>query len=213
MRLGLELLTADTWCPLCDEILDTRASHAMACMSGGDAVRLHNELRDAVFVKCMAAGIQGHREQAELLPDDPCRRPGGQGIAMDFAVTSPLQIALVQAAAERPLAAARAYEERKFADRHTAQRCLDHGVRLVPMVAESTGGWGPEAQKAFKVIARSLSSVTGLPHGLAVAQMYESLSVKLMRAIARSTLARTSRAMAEASSLAASAAARELATQ
>ena len=55
--------------------------------------------------------------------------------------------------------------------------------------------------------------MTGLPHGLAVAQMYESLSVKLMRAIARSTLARTSRAMAEASSLAASAAARELATQ
>ena len=36
---------------------------------------------------------------------------------------------------------------------------------------------------------------------------------KLMRAVARSTLARTSRAMAEASSLAASAAARELATQ
>ena len=71
VRLGLELLTADTWCPLCDEILDTRASHAMACMSGRDAVRLHNELRDAVFVKCMAAGIQGHREQAELLPDDP----------------------------------------------------------------------------------------------------------------------------------------------
>ena len=116
VRLGLELLTADTWCPLCDEILDTRASHAMACMSGGDAVRLHNELRDAVFVKCMAAGIQGHREQAELLPDDPRRRPGdvyipqwpgGQGIAMDFAVTSPLQIALVQAAAERPLAASK----------------------------------------------------------------------------------------------------------
>ena len=43
--------------------------------------------------------------------------------------------------------------------------------------------------------------------------VYESLSVKLMRAVARSTLARTSRAMAEASSLAASAAARELATQ
>ena len=70
MRLGLELLATDTWCPLCDEILDTRASHAMACMSGGDAVRLQNELRDAVFVKCMAAGIQGHREQAELLPDE-----------------------------------------------------------------------------------------------------------------------------------------------
>ena len=84
---------------------------------------------------------------------------------------------------------------------------------LVPMVVESMGGWGLEAQKAFKVIARALSSSTGLPHGLAVAQMYESLSVKLMRAVARSTLARTSRAMAEASSLAASAAARELAAQ
>ena len=222
VRLGLELLTADTWCPLCDEILDTRGFPCHGLHVGGDAVRLHNELRDAVFVKCMAAGIQGHREQAELLPDDPRRRPGdiyipqwpgGQGIAMDFAVTSPLQIALVQAAAERPLAAARAHEQRKFADRQTAQRCLATASDLSQWWRSPPVVGGLKLKKAFKAIARSLSSATGLPHGLAVAQMYESFSVKLMRAIARSTLARTSRAMAEASSLAASAAARELATQ
>ncbi len=68
-------------------------------------------------------------------------------------------------------------------------------VRLVPMVAESLG---PEAQKVFKVLGRALSTASGTPHGTVVAQLYESLSVKLMRAAARSALARTSDAAAAA---------------
>ena len=115
---------------------------------------------------------------------------------MDFAVTSPLQLAGIRAAAGRVLAAAEAYEEVKFADRDTARRCRDQGVRLVPMVAESFGGWGPEAQKAFKVLGRALSNTSGTAHGVVVAQLYENLSVKLMRAAARSALARATNAAA-----------------
>ena len=46
-----------------------------------------------------------------------------------------------------------------------------------------------EAQKAFKVIARAISTSSGNTHGTIVAQLYEGLSVKLMRAATRSTLA------------------------
>ena len=49
--------------------------------------------------------------------------PGGQGIAMDFAVASPLQLSGIAAAANSELAAAVAYEQHKFSDRDTGQRC------------------------------------------------------------------------------------------
>ncbi len=201
--LGLPFLHTDCWCPKCDQVLDRLCAHATCCMSGGDAVRLHNALRDFVYVKCLEAGLFAEREQENLLPDDPRRRPGdifipqwpgGQGVAMDFAVTSPLQLDQLREAASQELAAAVAYEGVKFSDRDTAQKCRDHGVRLLPMVAESLGGWGPEAQKAFKVIGRALSSATGVPHGTVVAGLYGSLSVKLMRAAARSALARATSA-------------------
>ena len=161
-------------------------------MSGCDCVRLHNALRDRVYVKCLSAGLAPERERRGLLPDDPRRRPGdiffaewpgGQGIALDFAITSPLQSSTLEAAADSELAALKAYEATKFADRATGARCREHGVRLVSMVAESLGGWGLEAQKIFKVIGRSLS-------GSAVAQLYANLSVLVMRAAARSALVR-----------------------
>ena len=143
------------------------------------------------------------REQPILLPDDPRRRPsdvfipvwpGGQGIAMDFAATSPFQLASVRGSSGRKLAAAVAYEDVKFSDCDTARRCRDHGVRLVPMVAESLGGWGPEAQKVLKTSACALNASSGASHGLVVAKLYEGLGVQLMRAPARSSLARVTRA-------------------
>ena len=51
--LGVQFLANDSWCPRCDQILDRSCCHALACMSGGDALRLHNSLRDVVFVKCL----------------------------------------------------------------------------------------------------------------------------------------------------------------
>ena len=197
--LGVPFRRDDTWCPRCDQILDRRCWHSLACMSGGDCVRLHNALRDRVYVKCLSAGLAPERERRGLLPDDPRRRPGdiffaewpgGQGIALDFAITSPLQLSTLEAAADSELAAAKAYEATKNADRANGERCREHGVRLVPMVAESLGGWGPEAQKIFKVIGRSLSGTSGATHGAVVAQLYENLGVLVMRAAARSALVR-----------------------
>ncbi|CAE8588809.1 unnamed protein product [Polarella glacialis] len=66
------------------------------------------------------------REESGLLPSDPLRRPadvflaawpGGIQLALDFAVTCPLQADMRADAAARPLAAAMAYEADKLADR------------------------------------------------------------------------------------------------
>ena len=40
--LGGAVLEEDAWCPACDQILDTRATHSLACMAWGDAVLTHN---------------------------------------------------------------------------------------------------------------------------------------------------------------------------
>ena len=98
--LGCEALPADVWCPKCDQVLDAGSVRALACMCGGDAVRTHNELGDDVFFGAQASGMNPDRETSRLLPSDPRRRPGdvsfavwpgGIPVAMDFAVTSPLQ--------------------------------------------------------------------------------------------------------------------------
>ena len=94
----------------------------------------------------MAAGVEAEREVTNLLPDDPNHRPAdifipvcpGKGaLALDFAVTCPLQQSMVRDAAT--LAAAMDYEAHKLADRHTDQRCVDMGFKLTPMIAETLG--------------------------------------------------------------------------
>ena len=199
--LGMSPMSHDTWCPKCDQSLDKRGLHALSCMAGGDAILCHNALRDHVYLTAKAAGLCPEREEAGLLKDDPRRRPGdlffavwpdGEPVAMDFAVTSPVQQRRVAEAAGRTLAAAEAYEEQKLADRSTGDRCRHFGLRLVPMIAESYGGWGLTAQKAFKVIARAGAARNGKTVSDMTSQLYSGLSIKLMRANARSLLARVS---------------------
>ena len=67
-------------------------------------------------------------------------------MALDFAVTYPLQASMVHDAAGRSLAAAMDYKAQKLEDRQTAAQCITEGFRLVIMVVETLGGWGPSAQ-------------------------------------------------------------------
>ena len=111
----------------------------------------HNSLRDTLCARLSAAGLVVEKEQSGLLPHDPRRRPGdlflpqwpgGVPLALDFAVTSPLKLLGLRDAAQRSLASAAEYEDKKLNDRQTAQRCAAEGLKLVPMVVESLGGWG-----------------------------------------------------------------------
>ena len=174
----------------------------MTCNAGGDATLLHNKLRDYTYQSALAAGMCPEREEPGLLPDDPRRRPGdvyfatwpgGSRVAIDFAVTSPLQQAQVNEAAHTQLAAAVAYEGVKLADRDTARRCAAMGITLMPAIAESFSGWGPVAQKAFNVIARASATRSGLSVGVTTSRLYEGLSTIVMRANAHSLLARVGR--------------------
>ena len=201
LRIGGHILSRERWCPRCDQQLTQRAHHAVRCKAGGDITVRHNSLRDACYFRCGAAGIEAERETAGLLHQAVRRRPGdvvihacpGMGaVALDFAVTCPLQASLLAESAQHSLAAARSYEAHKLEDRRTAQLCAEAGLTLVPMVAETLGGWGPAAQGFFRNLARATAERQGIDASLATSQLYESLGIKLQRANARAILSRTS---------------------
>ena len=171
----------------------------MRCRGGGDITVRHNALRDECFFRCLTAGLDAELEASGLLPDDPRRRPGdvvlrscpGQGpVALDFAVTCPLQVALRRDASGRQLAAAMAYEAEKLEDRDTAQRCAAQGLKLIPMVTETFGGWGPAAQGFFLSLAKASAERSGTDVSLATCQLYHSMGIRLQRANARAILSR-----------------------
>ena len=199
LRIGQQQLPQDKWCPKCDQPLDKFAIHAVCCASGGDRTVKHNGLRDATHFHLSTAGFDAKKEVPGLLPDDPRRRPGdllvpdwvdGRAMALDFAVTCPLQASARNDAAKNTLATAMAYESHKLADRETARRCQDQAINLKPMVVETFGGWGPIAQGVFKIVARKASEKSGLPQSVTTNHIYQNLGIKLQRANARSILAR-----------------------
>ena len=83
-----------------------------------------------------------------------------------------------------------AYEATKMEDRATAARCHQLGIKLIPMVAETFGGWGPAAQKVFSFISRATAEKQGITDSAASRQLYQALGVKLQRANARAIIAR-----------------------
>ncbi|CAE8626199.1 unnamed protein product, partial [Polarella glacialis] len=112
-RAGASFMTSDTWCPKRDRVLEHTAAHAVACAGGGHRVVRHNSIRDECYWRCLAVGVEAEREESGLLPSDPLRRPadvflaawpGGIQLALDFAVTCPLQADMRADAAARPLA-------------------------------------------------------------------------------------------------------------
>jgi hypothetical protein len=83
-----------------------------------------------------------------------------------------------------------AYEAAKLADRDTAARCVAQGIKLIPMVVETFGGWGPAARAVLGTLAHTTAQSTGIPHSIATGQLYEALGVRLQRANARAIISR-----------------------
>ncbi|CAK0861048.1 unnamed protein product [Prorocentrum cordatum] len=197
--LGCHASSRDDWRPKCDQVMDAQGLHSLSCMAGGDAVKVHNALRDQVHSFAHAAGLRAEKEESGLLPDDPRRRPRdthfptwplGPPVALEFAVTPPLRQSAVQGAAARQLSAATSYEGAKLADRDTGARCEQLGIRLVPMVVESFGGWGEMAQDVFRTLIHARAARSGETVSNVTTYLYSGLSITLMRANARALLAR-----------------------
>ena len=221
-RLHMPDAPADVWCPRCDGILDTHSHHAGLCTAGGERTLRHNALRDILASWAGRAGMQPEKEKPGLLlpqrPDDSSnsrRRPAdiflpsylGTPAALDLAVTGPQRQGVVGEAAQKSLAAATAYADLKKAHLDTAQLCQAQGVRFLPLVAETTGAWEPEAGKLIAQVARATAVREGANPAALHAELLQELCVAARSARARAALRRRAEVAEEGAPSAASAAA------
>ena len=205
-RLLAPVYAADSWCPFCDQILDSMGHHARQCAGSCDRNRRHDAVRNEIGEFASRAGKNPELEKAELLPPDldsenqNQRRPadvylpswhGGRPAALDIAITSPQRADALQSASQRLGAAAERYEERKRGHLDTAQLCALNGFSFIPIVFETSGGLGPSAACTLKALARSVYTEGGNSANAFNVEL-EALSAAIRRANARAVLRRRS---------------------
>ena len=197
VRLQVPDAASDTWCPLCDAVLDHNSHHAGMCVAGGERTQRHHAVRDLVHTWCQRAGLRPEREKLGLLlptgPEDmnnsQARRPAdvylpafaGSPTAFDFAITAPQRQETLAQASVRTAAAAEAYARHKELHLHTAQACEQQGVKFVPLVAECTGTWDPSALKVLKHVAHAAAAKTGEEPAVCYNQLLQELGRAALR--------------------------------
>ena len=205
-RLSMRQYSNDRHCPCCDAILDSFGRHAELCMAAGDHTACHNVARNIVGRFACNAGLSPTLEKAELLPprpDDPAssnlRRPAdvyvpswdfGSPAAFDFAIVSPQRQDVLSQASQSSGAAAGLYEEHKRSYLNTAAECAEQGVLFIPLVAESSGGWGTAGFTTLHKLAKVSGQRWGKDVEASLSHLLERLSVAIRSAQARAVLRR-----------------------
>ena len=144
----MQIFPQEFYCPLCDEVMDVYADHALVCPCGGDRTKRHNLCRNESAHICASAALAPEIEKAGLLEprlDDDAldnenlsngRRPAdiyipnwdlGSPAALDFAITSGMRGDCLASSAEDGGSAARGYEERKRIHLQTDGQCRTQG--------------------------------------------------------------------------------------
>ena len=116
----------------------------------------------------------------------------GQPAAFDLAITSPQrQDVVAQASRTRGFAAAE-YEAWKKSYLNTEEECRQQGILFVPLVAETSGGWGSASLAVLRRMAKRASGRGGASSDerAVLPQLLERLSVTIRAAKARAALRR-----------------------
>ena len=144
-------------------LVDHFGHHALSCKNGPDVVSCHNRIRDTLFEFCQCACLGAQLEASSSLGHEAWQTcpaniliPNwelGKPAAVDLCITSSLNYKTLQVACVMPGSAAMQAEKRKH---HSSDaKCLELGWVCIPLVVESFGCWGPEAQQC------SLSRLAG----------------------------------------------------
>ena len=72
----------------------------------------------------------------------------------------------------------------------TEAECTAQGIQFVPVVAETSGGWGPTGVDTLQRLAKAKARRTGEETGKVLSQFLEVLSVAIRAANAKAVLRR-----------------------
>ena len=154
-RLGVRVLKEVISCPLCEQPIDVFGDHATCCTKSGDRIIRHNTLRNLLYRVSSIGFLSPELEKQGILGSTTGRRPGdvtlpvwsdGAGLAIDVAVTSPLQKASVRLF--------NACEEYAAAQKHGKYDKDFKGVNysFAAMVWESLGAINAEGEDVLRQI-------------------------------------------------------------
>ena len=160
----------------------------VCCKKNGCAAR-HNAFRNAFFAVCVQHGIAVEKEPECLAG----RRPAdvllllwtrGQHVAVDFVCTHPA------GPAQYPLEGARGAKHCNRAEasklRENSAPYQEKGWGFSPFAVSTCGGLGTSAKAVlFEVSKRATADLRGWPKTHALQAIRETLSVTLMREVAR----------------------------
>ena len=127
-----------------------------------------------------------HRRPADIF------LPSFNGVpaALDLAITAPQRQDIVALAGATSLAAATSCAATKASHLNTATLCAQQGVHFMPVVAESTGAWEPEASKLLLQLSPSTAAQAGEDAAALHADLLQELSVVIRSHRARAVLRR-----------------------
>ena len=188
-RLGLPIYDQPGPCPNCGRESDVLGDHSLVCGTGGERIVRHNAVRDAIFDTAAAAGLAPLREGRALLPGNN-RRPadvflphwaGELDAALDVTITHPLQDATRAGAATTPGHAMQVAFNNKC--RGTEELCREQGIKFIPIVAESLGGWHKVALEQFSKPGSALARHTGQEEGEKVGHLVKRVAILLQRGL------------------------------
>ena len=103
----------------------------------------------------------------------------GKDAALDMTVTSPLASSNLGAAAARPGGALDKAYDRKM--RETADACRQQGLVFLPIAMETLGGMHQVAVTQLKRLGAALARHNGSDEHEAVNQLFQRISLHLMR--------------------------------
>ena len=104
---------------------------------------------------------------------------GGKDAALDVTVVTPIQDICMPGAANTAGHALNHAYGRKL--NGAEEECRRQGIAFLPIVAETFGGWHPEAGRQVKKLGTALARHTGQEEGEAVSHLWSRMGILLQR--------------------------------
>ena len=186
-RLGCDVYPFTGKCTACPNVSDIKGDHAISCGYEGERIARHDHLRNALFSTCVQACLGPSREDRALIPGSNNKPAdllipswtGGKDTAIDITVVNPLQVTLLDRAADTPGHALTHRYNEKMAKHGAA--CSGAGLAFIPMPVETLGGWHDQSVLQVKKIGSALARHTGQEDSVTINHLFQRLSVLLAK--------------------------------
>ena len=193
-RLGVPVMKEEVSCPLCEQTIDVFGDHAACCAKSYDRIVRHNSLRNLLYRFASDGLLSPELEKQGILGSGTGRRPGdvtlalwseGKGLAIDVAVTSPLQkasVRLIDPCEEYATAQKHAKYDKDFKYAHYS---------FAAMVWESLGAINVEGEEILRQIFSFTAKKLHREFSFFCGRSWAHFSCCLQRSVSQAILLRT----------------------